>query len=30
MCRFNLSAQELRAVVLEPWSQERWIEFGER
>ncbi len=30
MCRFNLSARELRAVVLEPWSQERWIEFGER
>jgi hypothetical protein len=30
MCRFNLAAQELRAVVLEPWSQERWIEFGER
>jgi hypothetical protein len=30
MCRFNLSAQELRAVVLEPWAQERWIEFGER
>ena len=30
MCRFNLSARELRAVVLEPWAQERWIEFGER
>jgi hypothetical protein len=30
MCRFNLSAQELRSVVLEPWSQERWVEFGER
>jgi hypothetical protein len=30
MCRFNLSAQELRAAVLEPWVQERWIEFGER
>jgi hypothetical protein len=30
MCRFNLSAQELRTVVLEPWAQERWIEFGER
>jgi hypothetical protein len=30
MCRFNLSAQELRATVLEPWSQDRWIEFGER
>jgi hypothetical protein len=29
MCRFNLSAQELRGI-LEPWSQERWIEFGER
>jgi hypothetical protein len=30
MCRFNLSAQELRATVLGPWSQDRWIEFGER
>jgi hypothetical protein len=30
MCRFNLSAQELRSVVLEPWAQDRWVEFGER
>jgi hypothetical protein len=30
MCRFNFSAQELRQAVLEPWSEERWIEFGER
>jgi hypothetical protein len=30
MCRFNLSAQELRSVVLEPWARDRWIEFGER
>jgi hypothetical protein len=30
MCRFNLSAQELRAAVLEPWARDRWIEFGER
>jgi hypothetical protein len=30
MCRFNLSAQELRATVLEPWAQDRWLEFGER
>jgi hypothetical protein len=30
MCRFNLSAQELRATVLEPWARDRLIEFGER
>jgi hypothetical protein len=30
MCRFNLSAQELRANVLEPWARDRWVEFGER
>jgi hypothetical protein len=28
-CRFNLSEQELRAV-LEPWAAERIVEFGER
>ncbi|HEY2768254.1 MAG TPA: hypothetical protein VGI76_08355 [Solirubrobacteraceae bacterium] len=30
MCRFNISAGELRANILEPWAQERWVEFGER
>jgi hypothetical protein len=30
MCRFNLSAQELRATILEPWVQDRWVDFGER
>jgi hypothetical protein len=30
MCRFNLSAQELRTSVLEPWVHNPWIEFGER
>ena len=30
MCRFNLSAQELRATVLEPWARNPWVEFGER
>jgi hypothetical protein len=30
MCRFNLSPRELRATILEPWVQDRWIEFGER
>ena len=30
MCRFNVSAQELRAAVLEPWLRDRWVEFGER
>lgn len=30
MCRFNISAAELRANILEPWAQERWVEFGER
>ena len=27
--RFNLTEPQLRAIV-EPWSQERWIEYGER
>jgi hypothetical protein len=30
MCRFNLELGELRGAILEPWSRERWIEFGER
>jgi hypothetical protein len=30
MCRFNLSAQELRSAVLEPWAHNPWVEFGER
>lgn len=30
MCRFNLSGGELRANILEPWAQERWVELGER
>jgi hypothetical protein len=30
MCRFNLSAAELRTTILVPWAQERWVEFGER
>jgi hypothetical protein len=30
MCRFNLSAQELRAAVLGPWVGDRLVEFGER
>ncbi len=29
MCRFNLSDAELRAIV-EPWAQEKVVEFGER
>jgi hypothetical protein len=29
MCRFNLSDEELSAIVL-PWAREEWIEFGER
>jgi hypothetical protein len=28
-CRFNVTEQELRAV-LEPWVAERFVEFGER
>jgi hypothetical protein len=28
-CAFNLSDAELSQIV-EPWSRERWIEFGER
>ena len=30
MCRFNLSAQELRVAVLGPWVGDRLVEFGER
>jgi hypothetical protein len=30
MCRFNLSAQELHATILEPWVRDRLFEFGER
>jgi hypothetical protein len=29
MCRFNLSAGELRTIV-EPWAHGEWVEFGER
>ncbi len=29
MCRFNLSAGELRAIV-EPWAHGEWVEVGER
>ncbi len=28
-CRFNLTEAELW-VLVEPWSREQWIEFGER
>lgn len=30
VCRFNLSEQELREVVLDAWAREQWLEFGER
>jgi hypothetical protein len=30
LCHFNLTAQELRATILEPWVREEWIELGER
>jgi hypothetical protein len=29
LCRFNLTEQELRAVV-EPWAREQWVQLGER
>jgi hypothetical protein len=29
VCRFNLSAEELNAVV-EPWARGEWVEMGER
>lgn len=29
-CRFNLTEQELRETILEPWVQGRWVELGER
>jgi hypothetical protein len=29
MCRFNLSEEDLRAIV-EPWALGEWVEFGER
>ena len=30
VCRFNLSEQELRVSVVEPWAREQWIELGDR
>jgi hypothetical protein len=29
LCRFNLTKQELHAIV-EPWARDHWIELGER
>jgi hypothetical protein len=29
LCRFNLTDQELKAVV-EPWAREQWVQLGER
>jgi len=29
MCRFNMSSEEVLAVV-EPWANDRWVELGER
>ena len=29
LCRFNLTEQELRAIV-EPWTRDPWVELGER
>ncbi|MFZ1156054.1 MAG: hypothetical protein WAN93_14245 [Solirubrobacteraceae bacterium] len=29
-CRFNLTEQELQAMVLDAWAQGEWIELGER
>jgi hypothetical protein len=29
-CHFNLTEQELRTGVLEPWVADRWFELGER
>jgi hypothetical protein len=29
LCRFNLTEQELKAVV-EPWAREQWVQLGER
>jgi hypothetical protein len=28
--RFNLTAQELGATVIEPWARQQWIDIGER
>jgi hypothetical protein len=30
LCRFNLTEQELRSAIIEPWAGEQWIELGER
>jgi hypothetical protein len=30
LCRFNLTEEELRLTVLEPWARDQWIEMGER
>jgi hypothetical protein len=29
-CRFNLSEEELREIVLDAWAQGEWVEVGER
>jgi hypothetical protein len=29
-CRFNLTEQELRATILDAWTQGHWVELGER
>ena len=30
MCRFNLTEEELRTLVVERWAREQWVELGER
>ena len=30
MCRFNLTEEELHALVVEAWTREQWIELGDR
>jgi len=30
VCRFNMTALQLNAAVVEPWARERWIEMGDR
>jgi hypothetical protein len=29
-CHFNLNAQQVNAVVVEPWAREKWIDIGDR
>jgi hypothetical protein len=29
-CHFNLNAQQVNAIIVEPWAREKWIDIGDR